>query len=315
MFDPSMPFTVANGLSAGLDGRDIRTRYTHVLGRTYMAPTVRMTEWHRAKAALALHPPGAVLSHDSVARLLRAPITLGDEEHVTVADDRDRRGCVGLRPHAIALRVCDVGSLRGLPATVPERNFIEMAGRLPLVERVVFGDWLVAQGHTTTKALCAFSAASPARHATWAARAAAYVQPRVGSPRESRLRMLMVLAGLPPPDTGYEHRDPEGELLMQIDMLYRLDGHRAARAARRRGPIGVAVEYDGRDHLATERWERDRVRDDLYHELGFRPIKVTDAGIWRNPDETLLRIHRALSEIGWPGLAPLRDDWRRHFGR
>ena len=37
------------------------TQYTHVLGRTYLSPTVRLTESHRAKAALTLHPPGAVL--------------------------------------------------------------------------------------------------------------------------------------------------------------------------------------------------------------------------------------------------------------
>ena len=310
-----MPFTVANGIAAGMDGRDIRTQYTHVLGRAYLSPTVRLTDWHRAKAALTLHPPGAVLSHDTVARLLRAPLTLGDEEHVTVADERDRRACFGLRPHAISLRVCDVGSLRGLPATVPERNFIEMAGRVSLVERVVFGDWLVAQGHTTPEELHAFCARSPARHAAWAAHAASYVKRRVGSPRESRLRMLLVLAGLPTPETGWEHRDTTGEPLMQIDMLYRLAGQRAARALRRGGPVGVGVEYDGRDHLAVERWEKDRVRDDLYHELRLRPVKVTDAGLWRTPDETLLRVHRALAEIGWPDLGPLRDDWRRHFRR
>ena len=50
-----------------------------------------------------------------------------------------------------------------------------------------------------------------------------------------------------------------------------------------------------------------------YHQLGFVPVKVTDAGLWRSPDDTVRRIHRALAQIEWPDLPPLRDDWHRHF--
>lgn len=313
MFDPEMPFRVAAALEAGLTHDELYAGFTRVVEGVYVASHVRVTPKLKARAALLVHPPDAVLSHDSVLRLLGAPVDLDPCEHVTVTRREDRRPRRSSRSHAMALRLKDVGDVGGLPGTVPERTFIDMARRLPLVELVVLGDWLVTAGHTTPEGLVGFCSGSPARYAGRALDAARFVRRGSNSPQESRTRMLMVLAGLPEPDLDEEWRAEDGEVFLQSDMLYLLS--RARSAPSNHGPfVGVAVDYDGLVHLESRRqWEKDAERADRYAELRVQPLRVTSRGLNREAGTTLRRIHGALASLGWPGLGPLRDDWRPHF--
>ena len=70
-----------------------------------------------------------------------------------------------------------------------------------------------------------------------AAQAAAYVRAKVDSPMETRLRMLVVLAGLPEPVINLEVRDEDGEVLRKYDLAYPV--------------VKVAVEFDGQVHVLT----------------------------------------------------------------
>jgi hypothetical protein len=315
MFDPEMPFTVASALDAGLTHQDLYAEFTRLIEGVYVSTRARVTPRLKAQAALLVHPPGAVVSHDSVLRMLGAPVALDPNEHVTVARDRDRRHRRGIRPHAMALRLRDVATLAGLPATVPERTFVDMAGRLPLVELVVLGDWMVKQGHTAPEALVTFCRDAPTRYAVRAAEAAQWVRPGVDSPQESRSRMLLVLAGLPEPEVGVTLRDDDGTLLLQIDMLYLLEHTGAPPPQDRRANVGIAVEYDGRDHAeSTAQWEKDAERGDAYTALRLQQLRVTKSGVHRNAEHTVRRVHGALRGLGWPGLRSPSDDWRPHFG-
>jgi very-short-patch-repair endonuclease len=176
--------------------------------------------------------------------------------------------------------------------------FVELASCLPLVELVVVGDWLVRRQHTTPEQLVDHCGASTDQHAGHARTAASYVRSRVDSPMESRLRMLLVLAGLPEPEVNRKVRDDTGTVVLRLDLSY--------------AAVRVAVEYDGRQHLElVDQWERDvERRDDLD---GWRVVTVTSKGIYREPEKTLLRVWRALHERGFRPLPPLRNDWRPHF--
>ena len=100
------------------------------------------------------------------------------------------------------------------------------------------------------EALVTFCAASTPAHADQARRAASYVRARVDSPMETRLRLLLVLAGLPEPEVNRELRDELG-IVMRLDLCY--------------PAIKVAIEYDVRQHLTSaSQWERDvERRNDL----------------------------------------------------
>lgn len=118
---------------------------------------------------------------------------------------------------------------------------------------------------------------------------------------ETRLRMLIVLAGLPEPVVNLEVRDDDGEVIRKYDLSY--------------AEIKVAIEYNGKVHVVTlEAWEADLERRDASDDEGWRLLPVISSGIYATPSQTLGRIHRVLLARGLAGV-PLRldDAWRSHF--
>ena len=231
---------------------------------------------------------------------MRVPIPRDPLEHVTVPRDVDRRGRAGLRAHVALLGDDDLRLFGGLRVTGPHRLFLDLAGSLHLVDLVVVGDWLVRRSLVTVASLRAYCSASSARHAVHARRAAALVRDRVDSPMETRVRLLIVLAGLPEPVVDHELRDSDGVLLRRLDLAY--------------PSVRVAVEYDGRHHVdLVEQFEGDAVRrDDLAHD-DWRLVTVTSRGIHRAPEETLHRVWRALAARGHVPLRRPTDGYRPHF--
>lgn len=299
-FDPTQPFTRAQALAAGLTDRELRgRRYRRLLHGVYVSAAVPDTPSLRARGALLVHPPGAVATHFSAARVWGAPLPRDPLEHVTVTVPEDRRHRQGLRCHLAAMAADDVRVVDGVRLSCPERMFVEVAGFLGLVDLVVVGDWLVRNRRTTCEALVKYCATSPDQHAKAARRAASYVRDRVDSPMETRLRMLLVLAGLPEPEVNRTIRDDGGTILMRVDLSY--------------PSVRLAIEYDGRHHVELEQqWERDvERRDDL--DDSWRMLTVTSKGIYKTPDKTVDRVWRALRKRGYPRLRRPTDAWRPHF--
>jgi len=297
------PFTTAQALAFGLTRADLKgPQYVQVLHGVHapafaMVPSVRTLT--RVRAALLTHPATAVASHGSAARVLGAPVPSEEVEHVTVAHEDHRRRRIGVRCHVSALDRRDVEVLSGIRITAPHRLFVDLAQCLALVDLVVVGDWLVARGRMSTESLTAYCARATTPHVALARRAAAYVRERVESPMETRLRLLLVLAGLPEPEVNRELRDGSGFLVTRLDLSWR--------------HVKVAVEYDGRQHLAsTAQWERDVERRDDLTAAGWVVITVTASGIHRNPEDTIRRVHEALVSRGCRRVR-LRDRWRPHF--
>ena len=299
--DPLRPFTRAQAVAAGITDRQLRgSRYVQLLGGYYISSAVTDLARERTRAALMLHPAGAVATHFSAARLRKVPIPPQAVEHVSVARPEDRRHRHGLRCHVAAIAAEQIEVIDGIRLSAPHQMFLELASQLSLVELVVVGDWLVRHGWTTCADLVEFCDSTHQRYAKRARAAAAYVRPRVDSPMETRLRMLLVLAGLPEPQVNLKIRHEDGGILLRFDLCY--------------PEVKVAVEYDGRQHVETlEQWERDVERRDDTD--GWRVVTVTSKGIYKEPARTIARVERALVERGWRGRLRLRDDWRPYFGR
>lgn len=66
-----------------------------------------------------------------------------------------------------------------------------------------------------------------------ARRAADYVRERVDSPMESRLRVLLVLAGIPAPEVNLCVRDADGEPLRRYDLSWPTSDDGSARVRNR----------------------------------------------------------------------------------
>lgn len=294
-------FTPAAAAARGIPATELRGRdYRRVLYGVYALASSPARPFERIEAALMVHPPGAFASHTSAAHVYRLPVPPRlTDVHVTVRRRGDRRSRRGVRSHLAGADARQV--LRGgVPVSPPDQLFVELAGVLDLVELVVVGDAMVGADLITPDALCRAADDSTARHARAARRAAGYVRCGVDSPMESRLRMLLVLSGLPEPEVNVVLRRADGSVRYRLDLGY--------------PAVRLAVEYDGRHHRADlDQWGRDVERDDWLDAHGWHVVKVFSRGVYREPEATVQRVRSAMQARGATVPRRLREDWRPFF--
>lgn len=107
------------------------------------------------------------------------------------------------------------------------------------------------------------------------------------SPQESRLRLLIVNAGLPRPLTQIAVRGTDGRVFARIDMGW--------------AKWKVAVEYDGHHHWSDARqraWDIERAH--RLETLGWTVIRVSSQLLSRSPTALIARIRDALRAAGAP---------------
>lgn len=298
--DITRPFPRWQGLRAGISRATLDgPGFQRVLHGVLVAADVQITPRVRAQGALACFFAHAFASHGTAARVWGAPIETGPGEHVTVpvAGERLRRAGVTCHVRADGRPV----SVDGVAVSSLPDLFVELAGDVPLVELVVLGDWMVRRKGITPARLQGACRSAPGVAGRLARQAAAYVRTGVDSPMETRLRLLLVLAGLPEPRVNLTIRDVDGEPVRRFDLSW---------------PEGkVIVEYDGRHHVEREeQWEVDLARREEIDDHGWRILVVVARGVYRDPGSTVDRVWRLLRARGVPGV-PVRPSqaWRPHF--
>jgi len=301
-FDTSRPFTRADAVASGLDPRLLRgSRFRRIFRGVYVHRDTSVDQLVRTQAALVLHPPDAFASHFSAARTYRLPVPHDPNEHVSVLRSADRRSRPGVRSHLLTSADPEVVTYRGVRVSAPFQMFLELASVLDLVDLVVVGDALVRLFKTRSVTLVSWLSDRTDRYSAIARRAAALVRNDVDSPMETRLRLLIVLAGLPEPEVNFKIRDEHGHVVVRLDLSY--------------PGLRLIVEYDGRQHAEdVAQWNRDLDRRELFDDEEWRILVVTAKGIFNEPERTLERIRKALVKRGCPRVPRTFDDtWRRHF--
>jgi len=298
--DTASPFRRSAWKDAEHDVRLLRTGAFRAIFRgVYVDAAIPDSPLLRAKAALCLFDEKAWASHASAARVYGLPLPALPEEHVTVMRRGQRGGHQGIRVHLAKAGL--VRTVEGVRLSDHAQLFLELAGQLHLVDLVVVGDAMVKRRLITVAALVSACADSRARHARAARLAASYVRERVDSPMETRLRMLIVLAGLPEPMVNVTVEDEFGLPVRRYDLSW--------------PELKLIVEYDGRHHVEViEQWEKDLDRREGIDDDGWRILVVIASGIYKHPEQTVERVFKALKARGAKGL-PQRpsDAWRPHF--
>ena len=299
--DLRRPFTRADAIKAGLDPNLLRgSRFRRIFRGVYILRTTPASPFIRTQAALVLHPPCAFASHVSAARVFRLPVPDLPSEHVTVTDPADRRTRDGIVNHVADSRA-HVVTYRGVPISGPFRMFVELASLLSFVDLVVVGDAMLKLFKTRASRLVEHCNNSTNRHAVTARKAAALVRDEVDSPMETRLRMLIVLAGLPEPTVNHKIRDENGHVVIRLDLSY--------------PGLKLIIEYDGRQHAEDiKQWNRDLERREVFDDTEWRILVVTAKGIYHEPERTLERIRKALVNRGCTTVPRhLSEDWHPYF--
>lgn len=297
--DTRVPFSRAAGMAAGLKpstlrGPGFRRPFTGV----FVAADAPTSPAQRVRAALVPFGGRAFASHASAARVYGVPLPTIPEEHVTVVDRKHRRNRPGIACHLVA--AARTTRIAGIDVSVPGQLFVELASLLSLVDLVVAGDHLVRHRGVTPEELLAAARSSRLPNARFALRAAGYVRRRVKSPMETRLRMLLVLAGLPEPEVNVLVGS-EGGPKREHDLVYR--------AAR------LGLEYDGRQHADDPvQWRTDIQRREDSDDDGWRILVVLSDGVYVDPEATVRKVWRLLRERGAPDVPRvLSEEWRAHF--
>ena len=295
-FDPTAPFTRSEAQAAGITPGQLRgPRFRRVLPGVFVSAGVALDLRLRARAALKAAPDGALLARHTAAELLGGVVPHVPDVQLCLPRGRMRRPGVEARsgrPRASAL-------LGRLPLTSAEDTFVDLVGELHLVDLVVLGDSLVKAGRTTPAALVAAAALATGRRSALGRRAAGLVRSGVDSPMESRLRMLVVLAGLPEPVVNHIEFDELGRWVRRFDLSY--------------PTARLAIEYDGRQHAESQvQWEHDIDRREGLDHDGWRLVVVLSKGIYREPAVTLDRVVAAMRVCGLTASVA-SDEWMRYF--
>jgi hypothetical protein len=290
------PFTLRRGLDAPLSPRVVRgPGYRRLFHGVYAPVDLTPTLTVRAHAALLVAPKSAVLARHSAATLWGGVVPATPDIQLAIPPG-SRLRVAGV--DARVRRAPDAALHHGLPVTSPTQTFLDLAD-LDLVDLVVLGDSLVRAGVVTPPELVAAAAAFRGRCARHLRRGAALVRVGVDSSMETRLRLLLVLAGLPEPVVNHPLRDHTGRVRYRLDLAY--------------PQWRIAVEYDGRQHAentAQWRWDVQR-REDLDAD-GWRLVVVLSGDLYRSLARTLERLRSAARA---PGVSlPTRSaEWCRYF--
>ena len=251
------------------------------------------------RAALLLHPPWAFVSRLSAAALLGLPVPSHPFVHITVRQEKERRFRPQIKVHVTSRRRRII-LVRGMRVSDPCETFIDCAGSLSFVDLVILGDALCRKYKVEPSELRKACADTDAYYAGLARAAAAFVRSGVDSPMETRLRLLIVLAGLPEPEVNIVRRREDGSWRRRYDLCYER--------------IKLIVEYDGRQHAEdASQWKADIARREEFDDEGYRVIVVTAEGIFDDPLGTLRRVRRQLILRGWGDVPLISDEWRTHF--
>ncbi|HEY7720146.1 MAG TPA: DUF559 domain-containing protein [Pedococcus sp.] len=290
------PLTYREALAAGISpGRLRGPGYRRLFTNVYVDARAEVDLALRARAALRLAPVGAVAARHTAAALIGGVVPSSPDVQLTLPAGRLRVEGIDARRGVPTARA----RWRGIPVTSAEDTFTGMGRDLGLVDLVVLGDSLVKAGRTSPARLVERADAAHGKGSSTVRRAAGLVRAGVDSPMESRLRMLLVLAGLPEPVVNHVEYDEGGRWARRFDLAY--------------PEVRLAIEYDGRQHAESPRqWEHDVERREGLDTDGWRLVVVLAKGIYREPGRTLERVVAAMRERGARGRVT-SDEWRRHF--
>ncbi|WP_213815613.1 endonuclease domain-containing protein [Glaciihabitans sp. dw_435] len=229
-------------------------------------------------------PANAFFCSITAAQVMALPLPLwlqnSAELHVAVPSSTRAVKRVGIVGHAVKLVGGDVRSWDGLPISSPERVWCELGQVLPLAELVAVGDRLIHWRHPLTSVsslrnmVRKFAGRRGARTLSFAS---TLLHNRSESPRESILRVILVLAGVEGFEVNFTVQVPGA--------AYRLDFAFPA--------VKVFLEYQGEYHFTVEQRRADMSRRSRLEAIGWYGIEINSHDL-RDPGELVDRIRRVL---------------------
>jgi hypothetical protein len=265
------PITLEDARRSGLERWHLQTSVWRRVGpHTYVAESVKDTPLMRIAAASRRLPAKAAFSGFMAGWLHGLDAEPCNPIEITVAAPTTVSTRAGMKVRRRQLDEGDIVDVRGFHATSILRTLGDICPRLSLTEAVVVADMALHAQLTNLEAI---------RTVRGLRRIVEHVEPASESPMETRLRMLVVLGGLPRPAAQVEIRDRWFRFAGRPDLYY--PEHR------------LGLEYDGAGH--REALIEDNRRQNRLLDAGVRLLRFTAGDIYDRPDAVIRLIRTALA--------------------
>ena len=252
------PFSLDEARQAGLSPRSLRGRsWRRLASELYCWRGLDLGPWSLIHGWSRRLPPNAIFAGRTAAWLMGIDIDPTPIE-VIVPVTSGVRSRPGLVVHRRDFR--PVVNVRGFRVTPADRTLADACRGLPDVEALVVLDSALRKGLGRVERRLGVLA-EPAE-----------------SPMETRLRWLLLEAGLPRPRVQAPLHNAAGRFVGRADLYY--------------PQARLVIEYDGTNH--RDRLIEDNRRQNALIDAGFRILRLTAADLRERPDAIVAQVRNAL---------------------
>ena len=286
MGDGEWPFLGRQAVRQGvLSLWQLQCDYRPIYRNVYVSKHATLTALTKARAAWLWSGCDSTLTGLSAAAVLGTKWLDPSEPAELCRPNRHVPAGITVRSHELSARetiICN-----GIRITTPERTAFDI-GRFSSANRAIpILDALANATNFKVADVEALAADKPGSRGVRRLRSALkLVDGGAESPQESRVRLLLVGAGLPRPETQIEFTDEFGVARIRVDMGWR--------------EWRVAVEYDGVQHWSDRyqrSWDIDRIA--LLEAMGWSVVRVS-AEMLTRPQVIVERVVSKLRAAGYP---------------
>jgi len=263
---------------AGLTKSSLRGKsWRHLGAELYCWSGLAPDPWMVLSAWQRQLPADAVFAGKTAAWLFGLDFDPLNPIELVVPPTSGVRSRSGLEVRRCHLPPDDVVKVRDLATITLERLLFDSCLLLAPVEALVAMDAAVHAQLTDKESLARYASHADGRAGARRLRSLAALAEPAESPMETRLRWLLLRAGLPKPEVQTELRNAEGRFVGRADLYY---------AASR-----LVIEFDGGNH--RDRLVEDNRRQNLLITAGFRMLRFTYADL-NQPEVVAARVRSAL---------------------
>jgi Protein of unknown function (DUF559) len=273
------PFIGSEAVAAGvLTKTQLTTRCQRLFSDVYVVRDINIDAEVRAKAGWLWTRRRGVVAGFAAAALQGSKWV--DERQVVQLIHDNRRNPPGIQTHRDRIEDDEIVLVAGVPVTSPARTTLDFGCWYPTMTAVAGIDALARAIEIKAADVELLARRYPGRRGIARARQAIELfDAGAQSPKESWLRVVLIQAGLPRPQTQIPVRDEFGSPFAYLDMGWE--------------DVKVAVEYDGEQHRSDRRqYSWDVRRLETLERLGWIVVRVLAGD---RPAEVLGRVRAALA--------------------
>lgn len=279
------PFWGSKALAAGaLTPYELRSRYVALHKDVYVPRDVELTAQLRAKALWLRSRSRGVLAGYSAAALHGAK-WIGADLPAAIIDTNSRRA-PRVQVWEDRIQSDEVCVVDGMRVTTPERTALDLASRFPLDTAVAAVDALIQATEMKVADVELLVDRYRGRRGIKASRAALeLVDGGAQSPKETWLRLLLIRAGFPRPQTQIAVRNEWGWAEAFLDMGWE--------------DVKVGVEYEGGQHQTSRYHYRKDIRrlETVERHYGWIVVRVVAED---HPVDVVRRVSEARASRALP---------------